>query len=155
MTDLTYHEMPGKIGTELGVSDWAEVTQAQVDQFAVCTGDDQWIHVDVERARRESPFGCTIAHGYLTLSFVATLSMQIGIAPQGTQAALNYGLNRVRFIAPVLVGARVRLRIKLLDFAPKDPGTYLMTTENTLEIEGSDRPAFIAECLALMVQDPG
>jgi len=152
MTALTYETVPSMIGTELGVSDWAEVTQAQVDQFAACTGDDQWIHVDVDRAGRESPFGGTVAHGYLTLSLVASHSMQIGIAPEGTQAALNYGLDRVRFIAPVLVGARVRLRIKLLDFAPKDPGSYLMKTDNTLEIEGSNRPAFVAQCLALMVR---
>ena len=155
MSDLTYADMPGKIGESLGTSDWHEVTQAAVNQFAECTGDDQWIHVDVERAKKHSPFGGPVAHGYLTLSLVAGLSMQLGIAPKGTAAALNYGLDKVRFLTPVPVGARVRLHVKLVGFEEKAPGQYLMKAENTLEVEGADKPAVIAESLAMLVPAPG
>lgn len=154
MSDLTYADMPGKIGESLGTSDWHEVTQAAVNQFAECTGDDQWIHVDVERAKKHSPFGGPVAHGYLTLSLVAGLSMQLGIAPKGTAAALNYGLDKVRFLTPVLVGARVRLHVKLVGFEEKGPGQYLMKAENTLEVEGAEKPALIAESLAMLVPAP-
>src|SRR5215467_7106694 len=96
------------VGKELGVSDWLTVDQERIDQFAACTGDHQWIHVDVERARRESPFGAPIAHGYLTLALLAQLQYAIGLIPPGTAQAINYGLDRVRFLAPVKAGARIR-----------------------------------------------
>jgi acyl dehydratase len=92
------------VGQELGVSDWLTVDQGRINEFADCTGDHQWIHVDVERARRESPLGSTIAHGFLTLSLLAAMQMELGIVPEGISQALNYGLNRVRFIAPVKAG---------------------------------------------------
>ena len=155
MADLTYAEMANQVGEALGSSDWQTITQDMVDQFADCTGDNQWIHVDVDRAKRESPFGGPVAHGFLTLSLLASLSMQVGIAPKGTAAALNYGLDRARFIAPVLVGARVRLHIRLMSFDANDNGQYLMKCENTVEIEGADKPALIAETLTLMVPAPG
>src|SRR5438046_7520598 len=98
-------------GREIGVSDWMEVDQHKIDEFADCTGDRQWIHVDVQRARRESPYGVTIAHGYLTLSLVASLSIEVGVIPADAGAALNYGLDKVRFIAPVKAGDRVRNRV--------------------------------------------
>src|SRR5262245_53441539 len=105
---------PQFIGSELGVSDWVAVDQDRIDRFAACTGDRQWIHVDVERARRESPFGGPIAHGYLTLSLVAAMVMELGVIPPDAAAGLNYGLDKVRFIAPVEAGVRVRTRAKLL-----------------------------------------
>ncbi len=154
MTDLTYTAMADMIGQPLGTSGWHEVTQEAVNEFANCTGDTQWIHVDVERARKESPFGGPVAHGYLTLSLLAGLSMEIGVIPKGTTAALNYGLDKVRFLAPVLVGARVRLHSKLTGFDRKDNGQVLMKSENTIEIDGSDKPALIAESLAMLVPGP-
>jgi acyl dehydratase len=151
MSQLTLANIKDSIGRELGVSEWVTVDQAQIDQFAECTGDHQWIHVDVERAKRESPFRGTIAHGYLTLSLIARLSMDIGIIPTDAAAGLNYGLDKVRFLAPVKAGARVRLRASLASVEPKEAGQLVMKTINTLEIEGSERPAFIAETLALII----
>jgi acyl dehydratase len=151
MSRLTFANIKDSVGRELGVSEWVTVDQEQIDQFAECTGDHQWIHVDVERARRESPFRGTIAHGYLTLSLIARLSMDIGIIPTDAAAGLNYGLDKVRFLAPVKSGARVRLRVSLASVEPKEAGQMVMKTINTMEIEGSERPAFIAETLALLI----
>jgi acyl dehydratase len=153
MTTLTLANIRESIGDELGVSDWLTVDQARIDQFAECTGDDQWIHVDVERAKRESPFRGTIAHGYLTLSLIARLSMQIGVLPKDVVAGLNYGLDKVRFLAPVRAGARVRLRVTLVGVEPKEAGQMVIKTSNTLEVEGSDRPALVAEALALLIPE--
>src|SRR6201990_3032262 len=97
------------VGKELGVSSWATVDQSRIDQFAECSGDRQWIHIDVERAKRESPYRGPITHGYLSLSFVASLLMQVGAIPKGAAAAFNYGVDKVRFPAPVRGGAHVRL----------------------------------------------
>lgn len=152
--NLTYAGMPELVGEPLGSSDWLMVDQAMVNQFADCTGDHQWIHVDVERAKKESPFGGPVAHGYLTLSLVAALSQNLGVVPRGTAAALNYGLDSVRFLAPVKVGSRVRLHSKLISFEPKGSSQFLMKAENTIEIEGSPKPALIAESLALLVPGP-
>jgi acyl dehydratase len=142
------------IGKELGISAWLTVDQAMIDQFAETTGDRQWIHVDVERAKRESPFKAPIAHGYLTLSLVASLGQDIGVLPEGIAAAFNYGLDKVRFLAPVKAGSRVRMKSTLVSFEPKAPGQYLMKTANTIEIEGEDKPALVAETLAMLVQAP-
>ena len=143
--------LTGKMGRELGVSSWVTVDQAMIDQFAATTRDHQWIHVDAERARRESPFGTTIAHGYLTLSLVAVLSYEIGAVPENVGATLNYGLDKVRFLAPVKSGSRVRMRSTLLSLEEKTPGQFLMKCANTIEIEGEQRPALIAETLALLI----
>jgi acyl dehydratase len=148
--NLTLANVPDFVGRELGVSGWMTVDQSRIDQFAECTGDHQWIHVDVERANRESPFGSPIAHGYLTLSLIAPLAMEIGVVPKDAAAGLNYGLDKVRFIAPVKAGERVRLRVVLLGVEPKDGGALVIKTRNTLEIEGSDKPALVAEALALL-----
>ena len=150
MTNLTLANLSDFLGRELGVSGWMKVDQSRINQFAECTGDHQWIHVDVERANRESPFGSPIAHGYLTLSLIAPLAMEIGVVPKDAAAGLNYGLDKVRFLAPVKVGERVRLRVVLLGVEPKDAGGVVIKTRNTLEIEGSDKPALIAEALALL-----
>lgn len=149
MPEFTLSDITQLVGQELGVSSWVTVDQSRIDQFAECSGDRQWIHVDVERAKRESPYRAPIAHGYLTLSLVAPLQMEIGAVPTDAAAAFNYGLDKVRFLAPVKAGARVRLRVALSDVERKGGGVVLKTS-NTLEIEGSDRPALIAESLALI-----
>jgi len=131
------------------------IDQSRIDNFADCTGDHQWIHVDVERAKRESPFRGPIAHGYLILSMVAPLSMEIGILPKDSAAGLNYGIDKVRFLAPVPAGARVRLRVVLIDVEPREGGQAIMKTQNTLEVEGSQKPALIAETLALLIPAKG
>jgi acyl dehydratase len=147
--EFTLSEIPRLDAQELGVSSWVTVDQSRIDQFAECSGDRQWIHVDVERAKRESPYRAPIAHGYLTLSLVAPLQMEIGAVPTDAGAAFNYGLDKVRFLAPVKAGARVRLRVALIDVEKKGGGVVLKTS-NTLEIDGSDKPALIAESLALI-----
>ena len=149
MPEFTLSDIARFVGQELGVSSWITVDQSRIDQFAECSGDRQWIHVDVERAKRESPYRAPIAHGYLTLSLVAPLQMEIGAVPTDAAAAFNYGLDKVRFLAPVKAGARVRLRVALVDVERKGGGVVLKTS-NTLEIEGSDKPVLIAESLALI-----
>jgi acyl dehydratase len=139
------------VGKDLGVSDWMTVDQVRIDEFARCTGDHQWIHVDVDRAQRESPFGGTIAHGYLLLSLLAAMTMEIGIVPPDAAAALNYGLDKVRFLAPVRAGARVRSRAQLVEVQDQAGGRVLAKVNHTLEIEGGAKPALIAEVLALLV----
>lgn len=155
MADLTYDKMARMMGEMLGTSSWQHVTQEAVNEFANATGDHQWIHVDVERAKKESPFGAPVAHGYLTLSMLSAMAMEIGVMPKGTAAALNYGLDKVRFLAPVPVGAKLRLHSKLTGFDRKKNGQFLMKTENTMEIKGTKRPALIAESLAILVPDAG
>jgi Acyl dehydratase len=111
--------VPQFVGRSLGISEWVTVGQDRIDQFATCTGDRQWIHVDVERAKRESPFGAPIAHGYLTLALVGALVTELGIIPPDAATGLNYGLDKVRFIAPVKSGARVRLQTNLISAEPQ------------------------------------
>jgi acyl dehydratase len=154
MSTLTFETMKDMIGKELGVSPWVEVGQDKINAFADCTGDHQWIHVDVEKAKKFSPFGAPIAHGYLTLSLIGSLAQQVGGIPQGVAAAFNYGLDKVRFLAPVKAGAKVRLRTTLVSFDQKEPGQFLMKTSNVMEIEGSDKPALIAETLAMLIAAP-
>ena len=137
------------VGRELGVSAWVTMDQQRLDRFAECTEDHQWIHTDVERAKRDSPLGATIAHGYLTLAMLAPSTFQVVIKPAGINQALNYGLDRVRFIAPVKAGARVRNHIKLLAAESRGDGRTLLTTENTIEIEGEPKPALIATALVM------
>jgi acyl dehydratase len=132
-------------GEVLGTSDWHEVTQKDVDTFADVTGDHQWIHVDVKRAR-QTPFGGTIAHGYYTLSLAPRLSDQI-LRLDGFAFGLNYGLNKVRFPAPVPVGSRVRMTCKLAKLEDI-PGGAQVTFENTFEVEGGEKPVCVAESLA-------
>ncbi|MBO6716444.1 MAG: MaoC family dehydratase [Rhizobiaceae bacterium] len=143
--------MPELVGQELGVSGWIRVDQAMIDQFAECTGDKQWIHVDRERSAREAPAGTTIAHGFLTLSLLPVMSYELDGLPEGIHAAFNYGLDKLRFLAPVKAGARIRLRTVLAGFDEKGPGRYLMRRSNTIEIEGEDKPALITDTLALLV----
>ncbi|HMA37387.1 MAG TPA: MaoC family dehydratase [Chloroflexia bacterium] len=138
------------VGQELGVSDWLTIDQERINQFAACTGDHQWIHVDVERAQRHSPFGTTIAHGFLTLSLLASEQLALDFVPTGLAQVLNYGLDKVRFLAPVKAGARIRNRVVLLSVEPQDKGRLLVKFQNTVEIEGESKPALVAEMLALL-----
>ena len=132
----------GLVGQHLGYSDWVEITQEQVNQFAEATGDHQWIHVDPERARKESPFGGPIAHGYLTLSLLPMLASQI-IQITGFRLTVNYGTEKVRFPAPVSVGSRVRGSAVLDAAEPIDGGLHILITL-TVEIEGGSKPAMVA-----------
>jgi len=151
MSDLTMANMRDRVGGELGVSKWLLVDQERIDRFAECTEDRQWIHVDVERAKRESPYKRPIAHGYLTLSLLGSLSIDVGVVPSDAGAGFNYGLDKVRFLAPVPAGARVRLRVSLDSVEDKSNGQLLIRTKNVLEIENSDKPALVADALALLI----
>ncbi len=140
-------DMQAYVGKQLGSSGWVLVDQAMIDRFAEATGDHQWIHVDVERARREMPGGKTIAHGYLTLSLLPRLSHEI-LHIRRRSRGINYGSNKVRFTGPVPAGSRVRLHQTLKNFEPITGGVRL-TYESTMELEGSDRPVLVAENIGL------
>lgn len=150
-TGLSLANIEDFLGKEVGVSAWEKIDQRRIDAFAGSTGDRQWIHVDPGRAKRESPYGETIAHGYLLLALLGPTTLDVLVKPAGIAAALNYGIDRVRFIAPVKAGARVRNRIKLVAAENKGSGRILITTENTLEIEGEAKPALIAQVLSMAV----
>ena len=144
----TFEELTEAAGTELGTSDWVVIDQARVNQFADATGDHQWIHVDVARAK-DGPFGGTIAHGYLTLSLVPWLGSQV-FTLQTPGAKLNYGVNKVRFPSPLLVGSRIRLHVRMGEVIDIPSGKQL-TVKHTVEIEGSDKPACVAETVVLLL----
>lgn len=148
MTIVTIDEMKARIGTEQ-VSDWVTVSQEMIDKFADATGDHQFIHVDPERAKL-TPFGGTIAHGFLTLSLMPLLSSKIAdpVMLEGVKMGVNYGGDKTRFLSPVRSGSRVRGRFKLLAFDEKRPGQFQQTNEYTVEIEGQDKPALIAEWIS-------
>ncbi|HWF69488.1 MAG TPA: MaoC family dehydratase [Mycobacterium sp.] len=138
------------VGQEFGASDWITVDQDRIDAFADATGDHQWIHVDVERARTESPYGATIAHGFLTLSLIPALS-KANYHVENAKMGINYGLNKVRFLAPVPAGSRVRVRSELVDATKVDDTTVDLTVRHTVELDGSVKPAAVAELIARMV----
>ncbi len=140
------------VGTEIGLSDWLEIDQDRIDQFAAVTGDHQWIHVDRERAAA-GPFGATIAHGFLTLSLLPMLSGETWIKQPGVLGALNYGLDKVRFLTPVKCGARIRNRVRMLSMEDKGPGRTLITNEATMEIEGEAKPALVATTLVMVLSN--
>jgi len=137
-------ELRAAVGSSLGVTDWVTVDQSQIDTFADATGDHQWIHVDRDRAK-DGPFGTTIAHGFLTLSLLPMLVAQT-YRVEGTKMGVNYGLNKVRFTSPVPVGSKVRGNVELVDVADVTGGVQ-MAAKVTVEIEGSERPALVAEWL--------
>jgi acyl dehydratase len=139
------------VGRPLGVTDWVEIEQKRIDQFAECTDDHQWIHVDVDRAARESAFGSTVAHGYLTLALLARFTYEVGLVPPDAAQAFNYGLDRVRFMTPVKAGSRVRDRVTLVTAEEKGPGRVVVKAQHTIEIDGEDKPAMVAEALAMLV----
>ena len=133
--------------------DWILIDQARIDTFARCTGDTYWLHTDPERAAREGPFGGTIAHGFLLLSLIAGPGSPHLQPLPGVAHALNYGLDRVRFLAPVVAGSRVRVQTRIEDFAQKDPGRWLLRQEKSIEIEGQAQPALVASLLVLFLLD--
>jgi acyl dehydratase len=141
----TPDELRGAIGTHLGFGDWVEITQERIDLFAEATGDRQWIHVDPERAK-QGPFGTTIAHGYLTLSITNLFLAQLLRVP-AAKLGVNYGANKVRFPAPVPVGSRVRMGAEIIDVQDV-PGGLQVTTRNTVEIDGNDKPACVVEAIS-------
>ena len=146
MATVEFSDLAGLVGQEVGVSDWLEITQERVNQFAEATGDHQWIHVDVERATRE--IGGPIAHGYLTLSLIPFLGAGL-LNVKGVTRGINYGSDKVRFTNMVRVGKRVRMRQKLIGAEPKAGGMQLKN-ECTIEIEGEERPACIAETISVI-----
>jgi acyl dehydratase len=145
---LTFDTLPDFVGRSIGVSSWIDVPQSRIDAFAECTGDRQWIQVDVERARRESPFGEPVAHGFLTLSLLPIAVYEI-FAGLGARKSINYGLDRVRFISPVRAGSRVRVNSTLLDVEERPEDWVFLRSENRFEIEGEDKLALIAVNLGL------
>jgi acyl dehydratase len=145
---LPLEEIRKLVGTEVYVSGWKEVGQDQINRFADSTGDHQWIHVDPEKAAR-GPFGKTIAHGFLTLSHIPFFGYQGAVSPEGAKMVVNYGLNKVRFLNPVIVGSKIRDRIFLSAVEEQKEGRILITTTHTIEIEGQQKPACVAESLAL------
>jgi len=148
MKTATFETLSELVGQELGVSDWVTIDQDRINKFADATGDHQWIHLDVERAKKEMPGGKTIAHGYLTLSLIPWLAGGF-LRIEGVTRGINYGSNKVRFTNMVPVDSRVRARSKLLAVEPRGGGMQL-TSEVTIEIEGQSRPACIAETIGIV-----
>ena len=143
-------EAVATIGEELGVSRWVEIDQGRIDEFADVTMDHQWIHVDVEKAKAESPYGTTIAHGFLTISLIPGVSKD-NYRVQNAKMGINYGLNKVRFLSPVKAGSRIRVRSHLADATPVGDDTVNLTVKHTVEIDGVDKPAAVAELIARFV----
>ncbi|MCE7765345.1 MaoC family dehydratase [Pseudomonas putida] len=141
-------ELSQYVGKELGRSAWLKIDQQRINLFAEATGDFQYIHVDPEKAAK-TPFGGTIAHGFLTLSLIPKLIEDILVLPEGLKMVVNYGLDSVRFIQPVKVNSQVRLKVDLAEVVEKKPGQWLLKAIATLEIEGEEKPAYIAESLSL------
>ncbi|MEJ8810051.1 MaoC family dehydratase [Variovorax ureilyticus] len=140
------------VGHDFGASAPTLLDQRRIDRFAGCTGDDQWIHVDAERARTESPFGQTIAHGLLVLSLVPSAHFELGVYPGDAKGVLNYGFDRVRFLSPVPSGTYVRLHVELVEVTEKQPGQWLVRCKNTAYAGGDSwRPVMVAESLAMVV----
>ncbi|MFI8482438.1 MaoC family dehydratase [Pseudomonas sp. NPDC078700] len=148
MPQVKIEELKGLIGKELGHSEWLKIDQQRINEFADCTGDHQFIHIDPEKAKH-TPFGSTIAHGFLSLSLIPMLMDGIMVVPDGLKMAINYGFDSVRFIQPVKVDSNVRLVATLLDAHEKNPGQWLLKVRAVLEIEGSEKPAYISEILTL------
>jgi acyl dehydratase len=149
MPAIKVSEIAGKVGEAMGTSDWIEVGQERINQFAECTGDHQFIHVNPDMAKM-TPFGTTIAHGFLSLSLLPMMSETAAASVEGARMGVNYGLNKLRFITPVKNGKKVRGHFKLTGYDEKSPGQHLLTQEVTVEIEGEDKPALVAETLTLL-----
>ena len=148
MKTVKSSELAGLIGTEIGASDWAVMDQNRINVFADVTEDHQFIHVN-EEAAKLTPFGGTIAHGFLTLSMLSKFSEGSGLVIEGVKMGVNYGFEKVRFLAPVPSGTKIRGRFNLKDAVEKKPGQFLLTYEVTVDIEGQDKPALIADWLAM------
>jgi acyl dehydratase len=146
---ISAEKLKKMIGQENGTSEWVLIDQDRINRFADATEDHQWIHVDIEKAKK-GPFGGPIGHGFLTLSLIPIFSKSAKYLPEGLKMGVNYGLNKVRFINPVPVGSQVRSRMVISAVEEKEPGRILMTITHTIEIKGQDKPACIAEALALL-----
>ena len=151
MTTITVDDIPAAIGTEIGRSEWRTVTQEMINLFADATDDHQWIHLDQDRAAKETPFGTTIAHGFLTLSLLSTLAYEALPMLEGATMGINYGFDKIRFMAPVRAGAKVRAVFTLADADIRPSGRVLNTYDVTLEIENSLKPALTATWLTMAV----
>src|SRR3954467_2159488 len=149
MSIASIDEIKAKVGAEIGVSGWILIDQARIDAFAAATEDPQFIHVDPVAAAK-TPFGGTIAHGFLTLSLLSRMAADAMVAPEGVKMGVNYGLDRVRFLAPVRSGKNVRGRFTLKSFEEKRPGQYQFLHEVTVEIEGEDKPALLADWIGMI-----
>ena len=143
-------DLPKLVGRELDPSQWLEVTQERVNQFAEATNDFQFIHIDPEKAA-QTPFGGPIAHGFLSLSLLSYLNAQTAVVPENLAMGINYGSDKVRYLMPVRVGKRIRSKQKVLEVSEKSPGQWLMKTAVTVEIEGEETPALVAEILSMLV----
>lgn len=150
MLTPSLEELPSYKGKFIGHSPWETVSQAMIQAFADATGDHQWIHVDVERARREAPWKSPVAHGFLTVSLIPRLNTQV-LQVSGTTASINYGMNKLRFPAAVKAGSDIRTRMELLDLTQLDEQRYLASYHTTVEIKGEDKPACVAENLVMYV----
>ncbi|PYD91856.1 MaoC family dehydratase [Pseudomonas syringae pv. pisi] len=148
MPSVPVTELKQYIGKDAGYSDWLTIDQQRINLFADATGDFQFIHVDPVKAA-QTPFGATIAHGFLSLSLIPKLMEGIMVLPEGLKMAVNYGMDSVRFVQSVTVNSRVRLKVQLTDVSEKKPGQWLLKATATLEIEGQEKPAFVAEPLTL------
>ena len=147
---VTLQEIHALIGQEFGVSDWFEVSQDRINDFADVTVDHQFIHIDEKKAKA-TPFGGTVAHGFLTLSLLSKFVGEIGLKLEGSTMGINYGFDKLRFLAPVRANSRIRARFSLLSIAEKKAGHYLMSYEVTVDIEGEDTPALAAQWLGMQV----
>ncbi|MEV1131304.1 MaoC family dehydratase [Agromyces sp. NPDC049794] len=143
-TTVAYDDLPSLVGADLGYTDWMEISQERVNTFAEAASDDQWIHTDPERAK-DGPFGAAIAHGFLTLSLLIPLWTEL-LEVEGVGTKVNYGLDKVRFVSPVPVGARIRMTATIVD-ATEVPGGYQLTVDVTIETEGGSKPAVVARSL--------
>lgn len=151
MTTVSPSDVKDMIGKEIGVSRWIEVDQQRIDVFANVTEDPQFIHIDPERAKAETPFGGTIAHGFLSLSLLSPMAMDLGFSLEGIAMGINYGFEKVRFLQPVRSGSKVRGRFVLDNAVERQPGQWMLTYGVTVEIEGQDKPALIAQWLTLQI----
>ena len=151
MTTVSPAQLPELIGKEIGVSRWIEVDQKRIDVFADVTEDPQFIHIDPERAKAETPFGGTIAHGFLSLSLLSPMAMDLGFSLEGMSMGINYGFEKIRFLQPVRAGRKVRGHFALENAVERHPGQWMLTYGVTVEIEGEDKPALIANWLTLQI----
>ena len=149
MPIVTFDEIRASVGNEIGVSDWIDVPQSRITDFAEATEDRQFIHVD-EALAKQTPFGGTIAHGFLSLSLLSRMAADVMLVPESTKMAVNYGLDKVRFLKPVASGKKVRGRFVLTAMTEKAPGQLLLTHNVTVEIDGEDKPALVADWLGLI-----
>lgn len=153
MKTVPLDQLEDYIGTETGRSDWLQIDQDRINQFADATNDRQWIHVD-EAAAAKGPFGSTIAHGFLTLSLLSYLTVSSMVAPEGAAMFINYGSDKVRYLAPVKVGSNIRTISTLKAVREKSPGQHLLTSNVVVEIKGSETPALVADVLTLVIMAP-